>query len=111
MAKKTVQIVESAWNTIHIFGYGETQINSEKGTKVKTDTLSKVQPLIDHIYSKKPEDNNSGLQFHVIHIFKDNSVRYISSIEEEVGFNVDYSEIDLKLVDDLVNELDSLPTE
>lgn len=36
--------------TIHIFGYGETQINSnEFSNKIATTELTKVKPLIDAI--------------------------------------------------------------
>ena len=41
--------------TIHIFGYGETQINSKDlSVKVSTDTLTTVTPLLTGVFAKKP---------------------------------------------------------
>ena len=71
--------------TIHIFGYGETQINSkELSLKVKTTDLTKVQPLVDAIWSKKPQDSNAEQTFHAINLFGFNDVRYMS----KDGFDV-----------------------
>ena len=43
--------------TLHIFAYGETQIISkELNVKVKTSELTKAEPLIDAVWSEKPED-------------------------------------------------------
>jgi uncharacterized protein YqfB (UPF0267 family) len=54
MAKKKNQIINSVeYSTIHIFGYGETQlISSDSNKKVATSTLTKVQAVIDNVYSK-----------------------------------------------------------
>ena len=41
--------------TIHIFGYGETQIiKKDVNFKTKTSDLTKVQPLLDAIWAEKP---------------------------------------------------------
>ena len=62
--------------TIHIFGYGETQINSkELSVKVSTDTLTTVTPLVEAIFAKKPADNPAVISpFHAINIFGYNIV-------------------------------------
>lgn len=66
--------------TIHIFGYGETQINSkELSIKVKTDTLTTVTPLVDAIFAKKPADNPAVISpFHAINIFGYSDVRWLA---------------------------------
>lgn len=98
--------------TIHIFGYGETQINSKDlSVKVTTTDLTKVQPLVDTIWSKKPEDSEAEQSYHVIHCFGHNDVRYGS----KNGFSLK-NDTDLKpLIDELIAELqvkyDELPKE
>lgn len=96
--------------TIHIFGYGETQINSsEFSVKVKTTDLKKVQPLVDAIWSKKPEDSNAEQKYHVIHLFGHNDIRYMT----KDGFELKDEESLKSLIDELIVELqakfDALP--
>jgi hypothetical protein len=89
--------------TIHIFGYGETQINSKDlSLKVRTDTLKTVQAVINQIFSKKPADNPALItNFHGIHIFDYNEVKW----NGKYSF-VDIDDADLKpLVDSLIAEL------
>jgi hypothetical protein len=64
--------------TIHIFGYGETQINSKDlSVKVKTSTLTKVTPLTTAIWAKKPADSTAVENFHAVNIFGYNDVRWM----------------------------------
>ena len=96
--------------TIHIFGYGETQINSsEFSVKVKTTELKKVKALIDAIWVKKPEDSNAEEKYHVINLFGYNDIRWVS----KDGFELSEQEDLIPFVDDLIAELrisyDSLP--
>lgn len=89
--------------TIHIFGYGETQINSKDlSVKVTTDTLTTVTPLVAGIFAKKPADNPTVItDFHAINLFGYNDVRWMS----KEGFNVK-DDADLKpLIDNLIAEL------
>jgi hypothetical protein len=94
--------------TIHIFGYGETQINSkELSLKVKTTDLTKVQPLVDAIWSKKPEDSNAEQKFHAINLFGFNDVRYMSKDVFDVK-----DDADLKpLIEELITELETFEVE
>jgi hypothetical protein len=98
--------------TIHIFGYGETQINSKEfSVKVASTELKKVKPLVDAIWSKKPADSNAEESYHVIHCLGYNNVRYGS----KDGFELSEQEDLLPLIDNLIAELrvayDSLPKE
>jgi len=89
--------------TIHIFGYGETQINSsELSIKVQTNTLNSITPLLEGIYAKKPADNPTLVtDFHVVNCFNYNDIRWMS----KDNFNVK-DDADLKpLIDNLIAEL------
>jgi hypothetical protein len=89
--------------TIHVFGYGETQINSKDlSVKVATDTLTTVTPLLAGVFAKKPSDNPTLVtEFHAVNFFGYNDVRWMS----KQGFNVK-DDADLKpLVDALISEL------
>jgi hypothetical protein len=92
--------------TIHIFGYGETQINSKNlSVKVKTDTLTNVTPLLANVFAKKPAENTSLItEFHAINLFGYNNIRWVS----KEGFNVN-DNADLKtLIDNLITELQTV---
>jgi hypothetical protein len=97
------------WHTIHIFGYGETQINGDKERKVETSSLTKVEALIDMIYSKKPADSDAGKEYHAITLFKDNSCRFSPKESKQKGFSISFQELDLAILEELVSELHSLP--
>lgn len=93
--------------TIHIFGYGETQINSKDlSIKVATSSLTKANPLIDAIFALKPEDNTlESNQFHVIHVFGHEKIRVGSSVKDVKGFNLNNEETVKVLIDELIAEL------
>lgn len=103
--------------TIHIFGYGETQINSKDLlVKVATSSLTAVTPLVEAIFAKKPEDNTSVVDgYHVINIFGYKDVRWMSKEKDVKGFNVKDDESLNPLVDALIAELqtakDNMPAE
>lgn len=89
--------------TIHVFGYGETQINSKDlSVKVATDTLTTVTPLLAGIFAKKPADNPTLVtEFHAVNLFGYNDIRWMS----KDTFNVK-DETTLKtLIDNLIAEL------
>jgi hypothetical protein len=88
--------------TIHIFGYGETQINGDElSIKVKTDTLTKVLPLIDAVWALKPDDSEAVQVFHAVNVFNYNDIRYMT----KDGFNVKTTPELKVLIDDLISEL------
>lgn len=98
--------------TIHIFSYGETQINSKDlSVKVATDTLNSVTPLIQAIFAKKPEDNTSVVDgYHAINLFGYNDVRWLSKEKDVKGFNVKNDEELKPLIDALISELSTKTT-
>jgi len=92
--------------TIHIFGYGETQINSKDlSVKVATNSLTKVTPLIAEIFAKKPTENPTLItEFHAINLFGHSDIRWMS----KEGFNLK-DDADLKtLIDNLIAELQNV---
>jgi hypothetical protein len=94
--------------TIHIFGYGETQINSKDlSVKVKTTELTKVQPLVDAIWAKKPQDSTAEQNYHVIHCFGHDDVRYGS----KDGFSLKKDSSLKALIEELISELDTFKIE
>jgi hypothetical protein len=93
--------------TIHIFGYGETQINSKDlSVKVATSGLTAVTPLIQAIFAKKPQDNTSVVDgYHAINVFEYKDVRWSSNGKDVKGFDVKNDEALKPLIDALIAEL------
>lgn len=97
------------FETIHIFGYGETQvITSDLNKKNATSILRKVQAVIDDVYSKKPDDNNAGTEYHAINIFNCSFADFIPKTKGEKSFRVKYEDLDANLINELVNEIKAL---
>jgi hypothetical protein len=94
--------------TIHIFGYGETQINSKNlSVKVKSTELKKLKALVDKVWSKKPQDSDAEQNYHVIHCFGHDDVRYGS----KKGFSLKKDEELKPLIDALITELETFKVE
>jgi hypothetical protein len=92
------------YNTLHIFGYGETQVITEtENKKVATDSIVGVQLVVDDIYSKKPSDNPATTDYTTINILNDIFASY--SDEQGNSFRVDYSELNAALIDAVVLEV------
>jgi hypothetical protein len=93
-----------SYNTLHIFGYGETQVITDtENKKVATDSIVGVQLVVDDLYSKKPSDNPATTNYRVISIFNGMFADY--SDEEGNNFRVDYSELNAALIDAVVLEV------
>ena len=104
MAKTTT----TTWSTLHIFGYGETQlIGDNYNKKVATSSLTTVQPVVDNVYSFKPEGNTATEDYHAINIFNDMFADWQPKDGE--GWRVQYSDLDQTLIDALVAEIESAP--
>jgi hypothetical protein len=94
------------WATLHIFGYGETQlIGNDFNKKVNTSVLTTVQAVIDNVYSFKPEGNTATEEYHAINIFNDSFANWQTAQQGEEGWTVQYSELDATLIDALVAEI------
>lgn len=99
----------SQFNTIHLFGFGDTQIiGKDNNGTVKSDTLTNLQAFVDHVVSLKPEEVIlTG--YHVIHIFNEMDVRYLGrgteNNQDKTDFIVKMADIDALLLSNLVDEL------
>ena len=92
------------YNTLHIFGYGETQVITDtENKKVATDSIVRVKALVNDIYSKKPSDNPATSNYRTITILNDIFADY--SDEDGNHFRVDYSELNAALIDAVVLEV------
>lgn len=93
-----------SWNTLHIFGYGQDQLISNTENKlVNADLCPATQSVVDMVYSHKSTDNPATLNYRNINIFNDLFADY--SDEEGNHFRVDYSELDIALIEVLALEI------
>jgi cell division FtsZ-interacting protein ZapD len=99
----------SKFNTIHLFGFGDSQIiGKDSNGTVKSDTLSNLTAFVNHIKTFKPEDVVLT-DYHVIHIFSEMDVRYLGkgtdNREDKTDFIVKIAEVDQTILNNLVDEL------
>lgn len=98
------------WSTLHIFGYGETQLIGENlNKKVSTSALTTVQAVVDNVYSFKPEGNTANEDYHAVNIFNDMFADWQTSQQGVEGWRVQYPELDATLIEALVAEIVALP--
>jgi hypothetical protein len=94
------------WSTLHIFGYGETQlIGNGFNKKVNTSLLTTAQPVIDNVYSFKPEGNTATKEYHAINIFNNMFADWQTSQQGVDGWRVQYPELDAAAIEALVAEI------
>jgi hypothetical protein len=98
------------FSTIHVFGYGETQIIGETNNgKVQSSELTSLTAFVDHIKTFLPATGVTLTNYHVIHIFEGSDVRYLGvgteDRKEETSFSVKYDQIDIVILDTFVNEI------
>lgn len=96
-------------STLHIFGYGETQVIGTDGDtqinkKVSTSVLTKVTPVVDDVYSFKPQDNLSPNEYHAINIFSEMFADYQPKGEFE-SWRTQWADLNKVAIDELVAEV------
>jgi hypothetical protein len=92
------------FNTIHIFGYGETQlIKKNVNIKCPTSELTSVGGVISNVYSKKPSDSDASAEYHAVNLFHNMFADYQPKTGK--GFRVKWAELDATLIEALVEEL------
>ena len=101
-----------SWSTIHIFGYGESQIigtgDDDKGfsNKVPTSSLTTVSAFIDELFTHKPADNTSvKTEYHKIDVFHNHITRFVPKGEDVKGFEVSTATLNQTILQSLVDEL------
>jgi len=96
-------------STLHIFGYGETQVIGQDGDtniskKVPTSSLTKVTPVVDDVYSFKPQDNLSPNEYHAINIFNEMFADYQPKGEFD-SWRTEWEKLNAVAIDELVAEV------
>lgn len=92
------------YNTLHIFGYGESQVITDtENKKAPNEYLADVQSVIDMVYALKPADSPATANYRNINIFNDMFADYFDN--DGNNFRVDYSELNADLIDALVQEV------
>lgn len=91
------------FSTIHIFGYGETQlIKKDYNEKAPTADLSSVAPVVANVYSKKPTDSQAKSDYHAVNIFHNLFADF--QPKEGKGFRVKWDDLDKSKIDALVSQ-------
>ena len=97
----------ATYNTLHIFGYGETQlIGDDFNKKVKSSDLTKLQAVVDNVWSTKPADSDASQSYHAINIFNDLFADWQPN--SGTGFRTPYADLDKTEIDALVDEINAL---
>lgn len=92
------------WSTLHIFGFGDVQvITKDGGATKKASTLTKLQAVIDNVWSTKPTDNTSTKDYHAINIFEGVFADWQPKVPK--GFRTEYSKLNDSLIQKLVDEV------
>lgn len=96
------------FNTIHIFGYGETQLIKENfNKKYKTTTLTKVAAVISDIISKSGKTITPNT-YHSINIFNNHTTVYTSKTDKTENFKVQTSDLNQTKLKALIAEIEAL---
>jgi len=94
------------WSTLHIFGFGDVQvITKDGGATKKASTLTKLESVIDNVWSTKPTDNTSTKDYHAINIFEGMFADWQPKVSKEKGFRTEYYKLDDSLIQKLVDEV------
>jgi hypothetical protein len=92
------------WSTLHIFGYGESQLIGEKlNHKTLTSSLPSAAAVASALYAKKPADSDASEAYHAINIFNDMFADYQPS--QGKGFRIQKGNLDAALIDALAQEI------
>lgn len=94
------------FSTIHIFGYGETQLIKENyNEKVPTADLSAAPPVVADVYSHKPQDSTASSDYHAVNIFNN----MFADFQPKTGksFRVKWEDLDKALIDALVAQFET----
>lgn len=98
----------STFNTIHIFGYGETQlIKKQYNKKIKSTELTQLQAVIDDAIAKSGKSTITPNSYHCINIFNDSKLSYMSKLGNEESFTVKFSDIDAAKLAALITEIET----
>lgn len=93
------------YNTLLIFGYGQTQlITDTESILVYSSELPSLPYVIQDIYSKKPAGDMSETDYIRIAIYNNDFADWVNNNPNDY-FKVPYTELDQALLDILVMEI------
>lgn len=94
----------ATWSTLHIFGYGETQLIGDNfNYKTSTSNLASAPAVVADVYSKKPAGSDASADYHAVNIFNDMFADYQPNSGS--GFRVQYADLNQILIDALIEEI------
>lgn len=98
----------TAFNTIHLFGFGTAQIiGIDVNKQVSSAGLTKLAAFIDYIKTFKPADVVAA-DYHVVHIFENMDVRYLGKTnnkDDKTAFSVKWADVGKSILGELVDEI------
>ena len=98
------------FSTIHVFGFGDTQIigKDNKGM-VKSSELTKLETFVTHVKTFLPATGVTLTDYHVIHIFDKNEVKYLGQQAQDkkanTSFSVKWAQINEVILNEFVDEI------
>lgn len=94
-----------AFNTIHIFGYGESQlITNTENLKVPTSEVqASADAVVTNVFSQKPVGNDASAQYHAVNIFSNMFADY--QPKTGTSFRVQWADLDAALIDALATAI------
>ena len=96
------------WSTLHIFGYGETQlIGKDFNKKIPSASLTTLTAVVNNIYSFKPEGNEATEEYHAINIFNNMFSDWQPKSSDAKSWRTEYAELDATAIDALVAEIET----
>ena len=96
----------SNFNTLHIFGFGDVQvITADGGATKKAADLTKLQAVVDNIWSTKPTDYVVTKEYHAVNVFDGMFADWQAKVEGEKSYRTEYAELDAVAVQALVDEV------
>lgn len=98
------------FNTMHVFDFGQCQLISGVNNKTApSDEMTTLPAFVSYAQSLCPP-NVTLTPYHVIHVFYEDSLRYLGSNPSpgvDDNFIVEWSNLDLTTIYALAEEIDS----
>jgi hypothetical protein len=99
----------SSWNTIHIYGYGESQIiSNDANRKVANDKLSTISPLLSFLATKQQEGTSVNIEnLHTLNIANGTFIDFVPLFGNNNKMQrYLWNDVDITLIDNIADEID-----
>lgn len=103
----------STWKTIHVFGYGESQVVGDNiRGKVANSLLKNISPFLTHLNTKLSKNKELKLvDLHALTIMNSSSIVFHSNSDKIQSSLFAWQDVDSKLIDRLAKEIISKSTQ